>query len=90
MRKIFCDRCGAECAHSVTRVGIVIEHTANQGQHAGEDEYRPAELCYACGQGAIEYVYKDPEKFHTVYQKESIPEDLPMMRTQVAEERYPR
>jgi hypothetical protein len=54
MRKTFCDKCGAECVHSVFRCTFQVTHftTANGGnqEEIGEDEFPWVDLCHDCGE----------------------------------------
>lgn len=82
--RTFCDRCNTECVNSVTKVYVEVIHKISSGEHAGNDEYKPSELCFVCGQEVISLAYPDPDKYRM--SKEYIPEDMPE-RAVMAEER---
>jgi hypothetical protein len=61
-------------------------HQTNQHQVVGEDEYRPMELCRACGDIIIQTLGMDMSKFKLQYLKEDIPmENTENMRAVSAE-----
>jgi hypothetical protein len=47
--KTFCDRCGRQCrGNKRGHVHLVEIHFTSGGEHVGEDEYPPADLCWRC------------------------------------------
>lgn len=46
--KRYCDVDGSELKGTEAKLQLVVVHRTNQGEYVGEDEYTPADLCYAC------------------------------------------
>ena len=47
-RKIICDRCGKECVNGHGMLHLAIIHATRDGDHVGEDDFRPLDLCTSC------------------------------------------
>jgi hypothetical protein len=48
-QRTFCDRCGKECGPPRRSVAHLAEvHLTSDGQVAGEDAYKPSDLCDIC------------------------------------------
>jgi hypothetical protein len=54
VRKTFCDRCGAECVNTIGRIWGSVDHQTKAGEHVGNDELRPTDLCKACMDWVVE------------------------------------
>jgi hypothetical protein len=59
VKKVFCDKCDAECSGSVGTMALAIYHRTRQGEYLGEDEFAPADLCLDCANIVVASVKLD-------------------------------